>query len=55
MNTEDTLLAREEKPKKRERQKDAWQDKGRKMTRTRDRPEDRCSKPPLEGSPTSPR
>ena len=36
MNAEDTLLAREEKPKKRERQEDAWQERGRKMTRTGD-------------------
>ena len=36
MNVEDALLAREEKSKKRERQKDARQDKGRKMARTGD-------------------
>ena len=36
MNAEDTLLVREEKPKKRERQEDTRQDKGRKMARTRD-------------------
>ena len=46
MNAED-LLAREEKPKKRERQEDARQDRGRKMTRTGDRREDRRSKPPI--------
>jgi len=46
MNAEDTLLAREEKPKKRERQEDARLDRRRKMTRTRDQREDRCSKPP---------
>ncbi|XP_050280866.1 uncharacterized protein LOC126721837 [Quercus robur] len=40
MNAEDALLAREEKPKKRERQEEAWQDRGRKMARTRDKRED---------------
>ena len=48
MNVEDTLLAREEKPKKRERQEESRQDRGRKMARTGDRREDRCSKPPTE-------
>ncbi|XP_030937527.1 uncharacterized protein LOC115962792 [Quercus lobata] len=46
MNAEDTLLAREEKPKKRERQEDTRQDRGRKMARTGERRDDRCSKPP---------
>ena len=46
MNAEDALLAREEKPKKRERQEEAWQDRGRKMARTRDKREDRRSRPP---------
>ncbi|XP_030924922.1 uncharacterized protein LOC115951948 [Quercus lobata] len=46
MNAEDTLLAREKKPKKRERQEDIWQDRGRKMARIGERREDRCSKPP---------
>ncbi|XP_050254973.1 uncharacterized protein LOC126700831 [Quercus robur] len=36
MNTEDALLAREEKPKKRERQEDTRQDQGRKKARTGD-------------------
>ena len=45
MNVEDTLLARKEKPKKRERQKEAQQDKGRKMARTGDKRNDRRSKP----------
>ena len=54
MNIEDALLARKEKPKKRERQEDARQDRGRKMARTEDQQEDRHSKPPLEGSPASP-
>ena len=48
MNAEDTLLACEEKPKKRERQEELQQDRGRKMARTRDRREDRRSKPPTE-------
>ena len=34
MNAEDTLLAREEKPKKRERQEYAWKDRRRKVART---------------------
>ena len=45
MNAEDTPLAREEKPKNRERQ-DVQQDKGRKMARTRERREDRHFMPP---------
>ena len=36
MNAKNVLLAREEKPKKKERQEDAQQDRGRKMTRIRD-------------------
>ena len=36
MNVKDALLAQEEKPKKRERQEDARQDRGRKMTKTKD-------------------
>ena len=47
MNTEDALLARKEKPKKRERQKESRQDRGRKTTRTEDRREDKHSKPPI--------
>ena len=46
MNVEDALLAREEKPKKRERQEYLRQDRGRKMARIRDRREERRSKPP---------
>ena len=46
MNTEDALLAQEEKPKKRERQEDARQDRGRKMAKTGDRRENGRSKPP---------
>ena len=40
MNTEDALLAREEKPKKRERQEEARQDRGWKMARTGDKRDD---------------
>ncbi|XP_075636722.1 uncharacterized protein LOC142608957 [Castanea sativa] len=46
MNAEDALLAREEKPRKRERQKDTRQDRGQKIARTGERQEDRRSKPP---------
>ena len=46
MNAEDALLARKERPKKRERQEDTRQDRGRKMARTGERKDDRCSKPP---------
>ena len=46
MNAEDALLAREEKPKKRERQDDTRQDQGRKKARTRNRRDERHPKPP---------
>ena len=46
MNAKDTLLACEEKPKKKERQEEAWQDMGQKMARTGDKRDDRRSKPP---------
>ena len=46
MNAENTLLACEEKPKKRERHKESRQDRGWKMARIGDRREDRRSKPP---------
>ena len=46
MNAEDALLAREEKPRKRERQKDTQQDRRRKMARIRERRDDRRSKTP---------
>ena len=36
MNAEDALLAREEKPRNRERQEESRQDRGRKIARTRD-------------------
>ena len=45
MNMENVLPAREEKPKKRERQEDVWQDRGWKMARTRERREEKRSKP----------
>ena len=45
MNAEDTLSAREEKPKKRERQDDSRQDQGRKKAWTRDRRDERRPKP----------
>ena len=47
MNTEDALLAQEEKPHKRERQEDVQQDKGQKIAKTREWREDKHSKPPL--------
>ena len=47
VNVEDTLLAREEKPKKMERQEDPRQDRGRKMARIGDRRKDRHPKPPI--------
>ena len=43
MNAEDALLAREEKPRKRERQEDTQQNRGRKMAMTRERRDDRRS------------
>ncbi|XP_023884752.1 uncharacterized protein LOC136066970 [Quercus suber] len=46
MNAKDALLTREEKPKKRERQEDTRQVRGRKMVRTGERKDDRRSKPP---------
>ena len=52
MNVEDALLAREERPKKIERQEDTRQDQGRKKARTRDRRDERRPKP-LEGRFTS--
>ena len=45
MNTEDALLAREERPKKRDRQEDTRQDQGWKKGRVGDRREERCPKP----------
>ena len=46
MNGEDMLLDWEEKPKKKERQENAWLERGWKMTRTGDQQEERHSKPP---------
>ena len=46
MNAKDALLAKEDKPRKRERLEDARQDQGRKKPRTRDRRNERRSKPP---------
>ena len=46
MNTEDALLARKEKPRKRERLEDARQDQGQKKLRTRDRRDEKRPKPP---------
>ena len=46
MNAEDALLAREEKPRKRERLEDTRQDQGRKKPRAGDRWDERRSKPP---------
>ena len=46
MNAKDALLSREEKPKKKERQEDTRQDRGRKMARTGERRDDKHSKPP---------
>ena len=45
MNAEDALLAREEKPRKRERLEDARQDRGRKKPRTEERRNERHPKP----------
>ena len=45
MNAKDTLLAREERPKKKERQEDTRQDQGRKKARMGDRREERRPKP----------
>ena len=46
MNAEDALLAREEKPRKRERLEDARQDQGWKKPRMGDRRDERRPKPP---------
>nr|XP_023870305.1 uncharacterized protein LOC111982913 [Quercus suber] len=46
MNAEGALLARKEKPKKRERQEDNRQERGRKITRIGERRDDKHSKPP---------
>ena len=46
MNVEDVLSAREEKPRKKERQDDIQQDQGRKKARTGNRRAKRRPKPP---------
>ena len=46
MNVKDALLAREDKPRKRERQEDTRQDRGRKIARIGERRDDRRSRPP---------
>ena len=46
MNEEDALLAREDKPRKRERLEDTRQERGRKMARIGEQRDDRRSKPP---------
>ena len=46
MNAKDALLAREEKPRKREQLEDARQDQGQKKPITRDRRDERRLKPP---------
>ncbi|XP_050261630.1 uncharacterized protein LOC126706275 [Quercus robur] len=46
MNAKDALLAREEKPSKRERQEDTRLDWGRKITRTGDQRDERRPRPP---------
>ena len=52
MNAEDALLAKEEKPRKRERMEDTRQDQGRKKPRTGDRRDEGRPKP-LRGRFTS--
>ena len=46
MNVKDALLSQEEKPKKKERQEDTRQDRGRKMARIGDWRDDKCFKLP---------
>ena len=46
MNAEDLLLACEEKPRKRERQEDTQQDRGRKIARIGDQRDERRPRPP---------
>ena len=54
MNAKDALLAREERPKKREWQEEIWQDRRWKMARTGEQRDDRRSKPLRESSRASP-
>ena len=46
MNAEDALLARKERPKKRERQEDTRQDRGRKVAKIGDQRDEKRSRPP---------
>ena len=46
MNTEDVMIARESRPKKREKQEDPRLDRGRKSTWMNDRRDERRSRPP---------
>ena len=55
MNVEDVLMAREEKPKKREKQEDTRQDQGSKKARTGDQRDERRIGPREEGSRAPPR
>ena len=55
MNAEDVLLAREEKPKKREKQEEARQDRGRRTTRTGNHRRIGAPNPQLGGSQASSR
>ena len=54
MNAEDALLAREEKPRKRERQEDTRQDRGERLLEPEINEMKGALDPPLESSPTSP-
>ncbi|XP_030949374.1 uncharacterized protein LOC115973261 [Quercus lobata] len=53
MNAEDALLAREDKPRKRQRQEDTRQDRGHKVARTRERQVIDTPNPRLGGSQAS--
>ena len=55
MNAEDMLLAREKKPKKREKQEEARQDRGRKTTRIGDHKRIGAPNPQLGGLQASSR
>ncbi|XP_075675214.1 uncharacterized protein LOC142644510 [Castanea sativa] len=55
MNAEDALSAQEEKPKKRERQEEAWQDRGKRQQGLETDGRIGAPNPPLGGSQVSPR
>ena len=55
MNAEDMLLAREKKPKKRDKQEEAQRDKGRKTTRIGDHKRIGAPNPQLGGLQASSR